>query len=146
MMGHNVEYSNSMDDAGLLAAATNDRRILLTRDFELCQHAISRQVDAFYVEGKTEEERLAEVAKRFGINLEINMATSRCPKCNTPIKAVSKEKVLDKIEKDTIEHYDEFWVCRRCGQVYWQGSHWTNIRVTLGKAEKNLQVLKKGSA
>ena len=144
MMGHDVEYSNSMDDFELLTIAKKEKRILLTRDFDLYQHANATEVGAFYVEGQTEEERLAELATRFDISLEIDMATSRCPRCNVQVKHVSKEKVADRVEKNTFEHYDKFWMCPRCRQVYWQGAHWTNIRETLKTAGQNLQKQKKG--
>ena len=139
MMGHDVEYSNSLDDSELLTIAKKEQRILLTRDFELYQHAVTKEVDAFYVEGQTEEQRLSELAKRFGIRLEIDMATSRCPKCNTQVQPILKENVADRVEKNTFEHYTEFWTCPKCGQVYWQGAHWTRIRETLGTAQQNLQ-------
>ena len=143
MLGYNVKYSNNSEDAQLLITAKKKRRILLTRDFELYQHAIARGIDAFYLEGKTEEEKLAQLAKRFAIKLEIDMATSRCPKCNNVVKPISKEKAAGKIEKSTFDHYDEFWRCPKCGQIYWQGAHWTRIRRTLSAAEKNLNELKK---
>lgn len=143
MLGYNVKYSNNSEDAQLLITAKKERRILLTRDFELYQHAIARGIDAFYLEGKTEEEKLAQLAKRFAIKLEIDMATSRCPKCNNVVKPISKEKAAGKIEKSTFDHYDEFWRCPKCGQIYWQGAHWTRIRRTLSAAEKNLNELKK---
>ena len=145
MMGHDVEYSNNIDDSELLTIAKKQHGILLTRDFELYQRAITKEVDAFYVEGQTEEERLSELAKRFGIRLEIDMATSRCPKCNTQVKPVSKEDMANRVEKSTFEHYTEFWECPKCGQVYWQGAHWTKIRETLRTAGQNVQDLKKGS-
>jgi uncharacterized protein with PIN domain len=143
MLGYNVKYSNNSEDAQLLIIAKKERRILLTRDFELYQHAIARGIDAFYLEGKTEEEKLAQLAKRFAIKLEIDMATSRCPKCNNVVKPISKEKAAGKIEKSTFDHYDEFWRCPKCSQIYWQGAHWTRIRRTLSAAEKNLNELKK---
>ena len=146
MMGHDVEYSNNMDDSELLIIAKKQQRILLTRDFELYQRAVAKEVDAFYVQGQTEEQRLAELAKRFGIRLEIDMATSRCPKCNTQVEPVSKEEVVSRVEKSTFEHYTEFWECPKCGQVYWQGAHWTKIRETLKTAEQSLQKQKRGSA
>ena len=143
-MGHDVEYSNSTDDSMLLTIAKQQHRILLTRDFALYQHAVAKEIEAFYVEGQTEQERLAALAMRFGISLEIDMATSRCPKCNTPVKPVSTEKVADRVEKSTLEHIFNFWECPRCGQVYWQGAHWTKIRETL-EISSNLRKLKKGS-
>lgn len=138
MLGHNVKYSNSMDDSQLLVLAKNEHRTLLTRDFELYQHAVARGFDAFYVEGGTEEERLAEVARRYGIRLEIDMSVSRCPKCNTTVRQISKEEVRGRVEESTFGYYDEFWECPKCRQVYWRGAHWTRIRKTLEAAESDL--------
>jgi uncharacterized protein with PIN domain len=138
MLGHNVKYSNSMDDSQLLVLAKNEHRTLLTRDSELYQHAVARGFDAFYVEGGTEEERLAEVARRYGIRLEIDMSVSRCPKCNTTVRQISKEEVRGRVEESTFGYYDEFWECPKCRQVYWRGAHWTRIRKTLEAAESDL--------
>ena len=146
MMGHDVEYSNSMDDSELLTIARKKQSILLTRDFQLYQRAMAKEIDAFYVQGQTEKERLSELAARFGVKLEIDMATSRCPKCNTQVKPVPKSEVASRVEKSTFEHYAKFWECPKCSQVYWQGAHWTKIRETLKTAEQNLQKQKKGSA
>jgi uncharacterized protein with PIN domain len=140
MLGHNVEYSNSLDDAQLIMIAKKERRTLLTRDLELYQQATAKGVDTLYLEGKTEEERLAELAKRFNFKLNIEMTTSRCPKCNTRVKTILKEKVADKVEKSTFAHYDEFWECPKCGQIYWQGAHWKRISKTLEKAKEILKL------
>lgn len=138
MLGHNVKYSNSMDDSQLLVLAKNEHRTLLTRDFELYQRAVARGFDAFYVEGGTEEERLAEVARRYGIKLEIDMSVSRCPKCNTTVRQISKEEVRGRVEESTFRYCAEFWECPKCRQVYWRGAHWTRIRKTLEAAESDL--------
>jgi hypothetical protein len=143
MLGHNVKYSNKLDDAQLLMIAKKERRILLTRDLELYQQATAKGVEAFYLDGKTEAERLAQIAKRFNIKLDIDMATSRCPKCNTRVKTIDKEKVADKVEKSTFSYYNEFWQCPKCGQIYWQGAHWTRIRKTLETAKEYLKIERK---
>jgi len=142
MLGHDVEYSNKLDDAQLIMVAKKKRRILLTRDLELYQQATAKRVNAFYLEGKTEAEKLAHFAKRFNIKLDIDMATSRCTKCNTRVKPISKEKVADKIEKSTFSYYNSFWECSKCGQIYWQGAHWTRIRKTLETTKETLKKLR----
>ena len=136
MLGHNVKYSHKLDDAQLIAIAKREKRVLLTRDLELYQQATAKGVQAFYVDGKTEAERLAQLAKKFGISLEIDMAVSRCPKCNAQVKPTSKENVKDKVEETTFAYYNEFWQCPKCGQVYWQGAHWKRIRKTLETAKE----------
>jgi uncharacterized protein with PIN domain len=136
MLGQDVKYFNQSDDAELMAASKKERRILLTRDLELYQRAVARNIEAFYVGGQTEAEKLAELAERFGIPLEIDLKRSRCPRCNTKLEPTPKEKIADKVEKNTFTYYNEFWKCPKCGHIYWQGAHWSSIRATLEEAKK----------
>jgi uncharacterized protein with PIN domain len=142
LLGNNVEYSSKLDDAQLMTIAKKERRTLLTRDLELYQQSIAKGIDAFYLDGKTEAENLSQLAKRFNVKLNIDMAKSRCTKCNVRVRPIPKEKVADKIEKSTFSYYNEFWECPKCGQVYWQGAHWARIKKTLEEAKENLKLEK----
>jgi len=139
MLGQDVTYSTQFEDEELIVTARKERRVLLTRDLELYQRAFAKGVDAFYVGGRTEPEKLAELAERFNFPLAIDLKRSRCPKCNTKIRSTPKETLADKVEKNTFIYYDEFWKCPKCGSIYWQGAHWTDIRATLEEAEKKLK-------
>ncbi len=143
MLGHDVKYSTELNDCKLVAVAKKEKRVLLTRDLELYQQAIAKGIDSFYLEGETEEERLAELAKRFSIELAIDMAKSRCPKCNARVRPIAKEEVEKRVERNTFEHYGDFWECRKCGQIYWQGAHWVKIGKTLSSARKKIDRLNK---
>ncbi len=138
ILGHDVVYSTELDDDYLITVSRNEKRALLTRDLELYKRATAEGIDAFYVDGKTGEEKLARLAKRFGFNLDVDMTRSRCPKCNINVRPTSKEKIIEKVEKNTLDHYDEFWKCPKCGQVYWQGAHWSRINETLEKAKARM--------
>jgi len=131
ILGFDVKYSNILEDNELSAIAEEERRILLTKDLELYQRATAKGVKAFYVTGETGEARLSELAKQFGISLVIDMKKSLCPRCNTKLQFTHKEKLAGKVEENTYAHYSDFWRCPRCGQIYWQGSHWNNIYSTL---------------
>jgi uncharacterized protein with PIN domain len=139
IMGHDVIYSNIMDDLELLAIAKKENRFLFTRDLALYQQATAKGIETYYVEGVTEPERLAEIARRFQIPLAVDMEKSRCPKCNGKLNPVPKEEVADKVEKNTLIYYDAFWLCPTCGTVYWQGAHWTKIRAVLAEANEKLK-------
>jgi hypothetical protein len=141
ILGCDVKYSNKLNDAALIATAKKERRTLLTKDFELYRQAISKGTGAFYVQALTGEGKLAEVAKRFNVDLAVNMTVSRCPKCNSRVRPVSKDRVADKVGQRTFAHYEEFWKCRKCGQVYWQGAHWKGIWEKLEKAKKVLETV-----
>jgi uncharacterized protein with PIN domain len=138
MMGHDVEFPAVLNDDKLMALAKKNKRILLTRDLELYKRSTARGIEVFYVEGKHEADRLASIAKRFAIPLEIDLRFSRCPRCNTGIQSVPKSKIAGKVERNTFEHYDEFWECPKCGKIYWQGAHWPKIHQTLGEAKKRV--------
>ena len=139
MLGHDVEYSRSLDDEALINKAKTANRILLTRDLRLYQQAVTKGTSAFLVEGDTGARKLARLSKRFNFKLEIDMKASRCPKCNALIKSVSKEEVTDRIPKATASYYNEFWKCLGCEQIYWRGAHWERINRTLKEAKETLE-------
>ena len=138
MLGHDVTYFRSADDEKLVEMAESEKRVLLTRDHNLHQQAATRGVEAVLVEKTDEAGKLADLARRFGFKLEIDLTVSRCPKCNAAIKAVSKEVVADQIPEGTSVHYDDFWLCLGCDKVYWQGAHWKRIEKTLVDAKSKL--------
>ena len=89
-----------------------------------------------FVKGVSGIEKLAELARGLGLRLEIDVESSRCPKCNGETTRVSGEEVLNRIPEWTSRFYDDFWVCDECGQIYWQGSHWRRIINTVKEARK----------
>jgi len=139
MLGHDVEYTGSMDDKELIQKVKKENRILLTRDLELYQHTIAKGAEAFLIESPNQTANLATLAQRFGFKLEINVKASRCPKCNTRIKPASKKEVIKKIPQTTSSYYNEFWECPKCQQVYWRGAHWKKIEKTLREARRKLE-------
>jgi uncharacterized protein len=136
MLGHDVVYSTKMGNNDLLSVAKKENRILLTRDSELYHRAIGRGLEVFYVDGKTEVQRLVQLASRYNFPLEIDMDKSCCPKCGTKLKAVAKEQVQGELEENTFRFYEKFWKCPTCQQIYWQGAHWKQITGTLKQAQQ----------
>lgn len=134
ILGYDVKYSSEIEDRELIVLSTKENRILLTRDLQLYRQAIAKGIDAFYFATEGSEERLAQLAKRYSLKLEIDMRKSRCPVCNVRVKPISKKQAAASVEPNTLKNYDEFWKCPKCGKVYWQGAHWKGIRKTLKKA------------
>ena len=143
MIGCDVKYFNDLDDDELINISIKEDRVLLTRDIQLFRRAVSKGASAFFVESRDEVGKLAEIGEHFNLNLEINVENSRCPKCNTRIRSISKDKVKERIPPATFKFYNEFWECPCCGQIYWQGSHWEKINRTLFEARKKMKMLKK---
>ncbi|UCB61417.1 MAG: Mut7-C RNAse domain-containing protein [Candidatus Bathyarchaeota archaeon] len=139
MLGYNVKYADRLDDKILIEIAKTEDRVLLTRDLELYRQAINQHVQAFLVEEKTEAGRLAALAKRYCLVLELDPNTSRCSKCNAEIRPAEKDAISDRIPSSTKTFYNEFWECTNCEQIYWQGSHWKRISQSLKEAKELLK-------
>jgi len=142
MLGQDVTYDVKLDDDDLLELAKTEDRALLTRDLELFKRAAGRGIETCFVEGKTESDRLSEVANRFGLKLEIDMEKSHCPICNSKLQAAPKETLAGELEENTYKFYKQFWKCPNCGQIYWQGAHWKEISSTLNEAKAKMEKLK----
>ncbi len=142
IIGCNALYLNDKSDHELLVLAKEHSLILLTSDEELFRTAISRGIQSFLVIGHTEPEKLAEIAKRYDLNLRINTTISRCPVCGSTIRETSKNDVRDSVPPATFKIYQSFWLCTNpaCAKVYWQGSHWKKIEQTLENARKILDI------
>ena len=137
IMGYDVLYSRSYTDGQILSIAEKTGRIILTRDRGLYSRARRRGVPAVYVSTDTIEERLAELIVKAGLRLRLDPSRSRCPECNAPLVVVrDKEKVRDRVPPGALKTYDVFYVCPRCGRVYWEGGHWRNIRRIAREAEE----------
>jgi uncharacterized protein with PIN domain len=145
MLGQDVTYSVQLNDNGILDLAKKENRVLLTKDLELFRRAFATGLDAFFVEGKSESERLSEVAERYGLTLGIDMEKSNCPVCNTKLEATPKEQLSGELQRNTFTYYEKFWKCSNCGQIYWQGAHWKQISNTLNEAQTKLEKLKEES-
>jgi len=140
MLGCDASYQNDRPDNELLSTAKSNSLILLTADEELYRTATFRGIQSYLVRGKTEPERLAELAERFKLKLEIDTSKSRCPTCGYPIKETAKENLEKLVPAATFKVHNTFWVCTNlnCAKIYWQGSHWKKIEQTLEAAKKIL--------
>jgi uncharacterized protein len=141
ILGYDVSYSIQLSDNELLEAAKCESRVLLTRDLELYQRAMAKDIGAFFLQGSTEPERLAELAKRYNLPLRANMEKSRCPKCNGKLEILPKKLLLNKVKENTFLSYEQFWRCPKCSKIYWQGAHWKQINNTLEEANTKLRCL-----
>ncbi len=121
IMGYDSSYLKDEKDSELLALL--GERYLLTRDRQLAQRAGAR---GFYLESGDLDAQLYAVVERFGLSFDPKR--TRCTACNGPLETVPKWRLEGRVPEGTWGGYQEFWVCRECGKVYWHGAHWKNIQ------------------
>ena len=142
MLGHEVDYEPELNDSSLLDLTARKAAVLLTRDEELHNRAEARHVLAMLVTSDSEEEKLADVAREYGIPLVVDMSLTRCPKCGASLSYAERAEVAPNVPASSLRLYPEFWKCTNvnCGKVYWRGSHWKRIDLMLADARKLSEV------
>jgi uncharacterized protein with PIN domain len=94
MLGQNVEYNVKLTDDQLLVQAKAEGRVLLTKDFELYQRALSRGLKRFTYRATQKQKGLQNCPNGLGCRLKSTWTTHIVPgatlNCNPPLKNKSK--------------------------------------------------------
>jgi hypothetical protein len=125
MLGFDTLYDNHFADDVIVVVAQQDHRIVLTRDRELLKRR--NVTHGCYVHALTSEAQLREIVERLDLARSARPLTL-CLHCNMPLRPVDKTSVLDRLPPKVREYYERFSTCDTCGRVYWEGSHWRNMR------------------
>jgi hypothetical protein len=120
MTGFDTHFDTGLEDPEIIRIADQEKRIILTRDIGILKNgAVLR---GYYLRSQYPEEQIREVVKKFHLKGQFE-PFSRCIACNGKILPVSKNNVLDRIPPRVGDLFDEFFICKLCGRVYWKGSH-----------------------
>jgi hypothetical protein len=61
-----------------------------------------------------------------------NSFMTRCIKCNTLLKVVTKEDIEGLVPEYIYHNHKQFKTCPSCKKVYWEGTHTERMRTMLG--------------
>lgn len=128
MAGFDTLYDNGIKDAEIAMLANRRQRIVLTRDRDLLKHRAVTQ--GCYIHAVKPQEQLRELFDRLDLH-QYMRPFNRCLKCNSLLRQVSKAEVLQRIPPRVLERHDRFWLCERCDNIYWEGTHWQSMRKML---------------
>ncbi len=128
ILGYDTEFESDIGDEALVRRCIREGRILLTRDRRLLQEWRVPRAVLLRAEGPLEQ--LREAVTRLGLSGDARLF-SRCPVCNTPVRAVDRPEVRGAVPERVWRECDAFVRCPRCARVYWEGSHTRRIRERL---------------
>lgn len=123
MLGYDAEYAR--DGARICEVASSDR-ILITKNTDLL-HAAAR-LHLPVITGGTERDIMHRIL--CGTMPTISCEAARCTICNGMTISVPLHEALERAP-DGIKHTD-FWRCRVCGHLYWEGTHMERVREAAG--------------
>jgi uncharacterized protein with PIN domain len=125
LSGYDVMYKVEFEDDAIIENAKE--RVLLTRDRELFLRAKKEGLQALLIQDTGIKEQLRELTRELKIELQDSPRLARCPLCNSEIEKIDKEKISARVPKNVTQ----FWVCKDCRNIYWEGGHWKNIKETV---------------
>jgi uncharacterized protein with PIN domain len=131
--GYDAAWREGIDDWELIRQARREERLLLSSDTGIFRIGIVRDgnLPALFVpHGLGRKEQLAFVLR----SLNLSPREPRCMACGGELVEVPKAGVRDRVPTRTFDWMDRFAECRRCGQVFWEGTHWRKIAAALTDA------------
>ncbi|HUT86759.1 MAG TPA: Mut7-C RNAse domain-containing protein [Candidatus Heimdallarchaeota archaeon] len=124
LLGFDTLHENDYADEEIVQIAARTGRIILTRDRMLLKNgAVTR---GYWVRSTNPIEQAREVIRRFDLRGQVKLF-GHCPVCNDVIVPVGKEEVYERIPPKTALWLDEYFICTRCGKLYWRGTHYRKI-------------------
>ncbi|MBI5229097.1 hypothetical protein HY991_03225 [Candidatus Micrarchaeota archaeon] len=121
------------DDEEIIKLAMRKKAVLLTTDRSLNEKA-KDYVKVFLIETNDLEEQIKNIVAHFKLRLDKNFPSKTiCPQCNSPLKTVKRKDVEESVLPAILIRHRVFWLCtnKKCGKVYWEGTHWDKIEKTV---------------
>lgn len=125
LLGFDVLFNASFDDAMLAEISAREKRILLTRDRGLLMRKIVQR--GFIVRNTDPKKQLVEVLHRLNLYSSCR-PFSRCLKCNGAIEQLQNNILHEQIPEGVRAWCRKFYRCTECGKVYWKGSHYEKLQ------------------
>ncbi len=130
LLGFDTLYENTYTDIEIIRIAEEEKRLILTRDIALLKNGrVSR---GYWVRATNPDNQIKEILNKFDLLNQIK-PFSRCLICNHKLAKISKAEILHQIHPKTRQHFNEFYRCKKCDQIYWPGSHYQRMQKMIKK-------------
>ena len=119
VLGQDVIYGRHLSGAGLIHAARQENRIILTRDRRL---RLKQSHDSLFVESDDFREQLRQVVSTFHL-IPGDDLLKRCLICNFSLQPRSKTSVKQAVPEYVFSSQEHFYWCASCRRIYWPATH-----------------------
>ncbi|OQX52082.1 MAG: hypothetical protein B5M53_09420 [Candidatus Cloacimonas sp. 4484_209] len=137
LMGVDIIYVNDQSTSKIELLALKTGRTIITRSGKLKKE---EGIKTILLRTEHLIEQIDELDKTIGLKDKIK-PFKRCPKCNTILTEVKKEEIKDRVPPFVFKTQKRFSQCPKCGKVYWQGTHYKNIKKRIKTILLSLTVL-----
>lgn len=139
LLGFDTFYTTQkIDDDELLVIALSEKRTLLTRDKELVYRARKKQIPVVYIDSRELNGQLKKVFEKSKIQIDDRLVLTRCSVCNGLLQPIDKNKVENRVPEHVYSFQNQFWQCKKCHKIYWNGTHYQKILDTIEKLKSDI--------
>jgi uncharacterized protein len=139
VLGVDTSYTPGIEDGTLVQHALAEGRIVISGDGKLFERRL-------FTTGRVRGLRLPVGLKlldqlRFTVRaLTLSPAFPRCTLCNGELDVVGRAEVGDIVPARSLIWATEYYRCRDCRHVFWEGTHWRRIKSVRDKIAADLAV------
>ncbi len=124
ILGLDTLYSNSYTPDEMISISVKEKRIILSKCYRLVKN--EQVTHGYWIRSSAPKEQLRDVLNKLDLRGAFN-PLSRCLNCNSLIKPIAKNQVLHRLQPNTLNYFDEFFICDQCDHVFWKGSHYDSM-------------------
>lgn len=128
ILGFDTVYFASDNLGTLILEALREDRIIITRKKAKIDDLEKKTV---VISSEKLERQLKEVVEKLNLKIAPEQLFSRCAMCNTILGEVEKAAVKEVVPPYVYKTQKLFRQCPGCKRIYWQGSHWGNVKKAL---------------
>ena len=123
LLGYDTLFYRSISIFDLSRIAKSEGRIFLTRSHKNANKKLFAR--ALLIRSSKVMDQLKELSG--SLDLGDGEMLSRCSLCNNELTLIDKERIASLLPTYIYETHNEFRSCRKCGKIYWQGTHQKKI-------------------
>jgi len=127
MLGYDAAVYKSISIEKKISLCNKERRIFLTRSNKIAKRKES--FSRILIKAEKYDEQLLEISHLLELNNE--MLFSRCLKCDYRLQDILAKKIEGLVPDNVKYNFSEFKICRKCGKIYWRGSHYDAMKSKL---------------
>ncbi len=133
VLGYDTTLTSHQDDRCIAQQAMDEERVLLTRNALLVRRRLVTRGDLRALLLRSDElwAQFQQIVTE--LRLDVGQSFTRCPRCNLVLQTLSRAKVQDRLPPHVLQTQETFRGCPGCNRVYWQGTHWRNMRAQLAQ-------------
>jgi hypothetical protein len=125
VIGYDTLLFEQKDDNGMIRAALDEDRVILTKDAEFMRRRLvtSGELKAVLIETGDPGGQVRKVVEALDLDYHFK-PFSLCLECNQPLVPRSRGDVRSLVPPYVYQTQTQYTQCPTCHRVYWPGTHW----------------------